>query len=994
MDTSQGAAAEEPTPVIDQARPVQTSSTEVELDEIPQESAATTPSPATTAAEPSQAPAEDEAEPGPEADATTPEADTTSEGEDDGTTPESEVDQTLPEGEDDATTSEADDARDRNTTARSEAPEPDGTGDGESDGTDEAEPTTSGEPESAEPSEPEQTPSPAAEAPQSDDPLAAPDARGLDLPVNTEDSTVHVATHATEQDLSVAGISWPESTEDVQVFLRTSTDGRTTDWEAVDLAHVEPGATSVGTEPVVLTGATTMQVATVSATGIAPSLTVVDPRTAAADSMATASSSSSGPVIYSRRDWGADESLRGSPPVYAKVQGVVVHHTAGSNSYTREQVPGIIRGIYRYHTQTLGWSDIGYNVLVDKYGRAWEGRYGGLTRAVQGAHAYGTNHITFGISLMGDYEKVQPPAVAMDTMARVSGWKMSLHKVNTYATLTTSRGVKFPAISGHRDSSATSCPGRYIYGKMGSFRTQTRAYQSSYSGGGPENFNRDLTGDGKADLVVRNGTAVSVAQPLRASGERSALSPGSVIRKPWSGGARTISAGDVNRDGRADMIRVQTNGQMWLYRGNAAGRYAAPTLMDHGWQYFDLITGGADWNGDGIPDVIARNRTDGKLYLYRGRTNGTFQPRVRLHAGTWRGLSQATMVPRFVNGRTALVARTTSGGTVVLPASGNGTAAMITMSANLGSVRQISGVNDLNGDGRGDLLIRRSDGSLRIGWGSGSGQLYATTAIAGSWSWASSILPTASTGADIATHVVDSRDGSLRRHRLTFTKATVPQTRVLTVPSNTKAVINAGRWDGDAHPDLLVITGEGYLRLHRGLGGGRFDQTGRQIGAGWNQFTQVAGVHNFTGDGRPGLLALDGSGGRVLYYGGNGTGGFNGVNTIATTVKGHLAITAGGRMTGGRTPDFVTRDSSGRLYVHAGNGRSTIRYSRVVGTGWTGNYQLAGGAAMVGTDQTKPDVLVVAPNGSVRRYLTTSGPKVTQWVPSPAGFSLRGVKVS
>ena len=39
----------------------------------------------------------------------------------------------------------------------------------------------------------------------------------------------------------------------------------------------------------------------------------------------------------------------------------------------KADVPGLLRGIYRYHTQNLGWSDIGYNFLVDRFGRTWVG---------------------------------------------------------------------------------------------------------------------------------------------------------------------------------------------------------------------------------------------------------------------------------------------------------------------------------------------------------------------------------------------------------------------------------------------------------------------------------------------------------------------------------------------------------------------------------------------------------------------------------------------
>ena len=68
-----------------------------------------------------------------------------------------------------------------------------------------------------------------------------------------------------------------------------------------------------------------------------------------------------------------------------------VHHTVNANDYTRDEVPGILRSIYAYHTQSRGWSDVGYNFLVDRFGRIWEGRYGGVDRPVVGAHTLGYN---------------------------------------------------------------------------------------------------------------------------------------------------------------------------------------------------------------------------------------------------------------------------------------------------------------------------------------------------------------------------------------------------------------------------------------------------------------------------------------------------------------------------------------------------------------------------------------------------------------------------
>src|SRR3712207_1623660 len=85
------------------------------------------------------------------------------------------------------------------------------------------------------------------------------------------------------------------------------------------------------------------------------------------------------PPIYSRAQWGADESLMGWDPQYAPtIKAATIHHTADGNNYAAADVPAILRSMYAYHAVSRGWGDIGYNVIVDKFGRAWEGRTGGL----------------------------------------------------------------------------------------------------------------------------------------------------------------------------------------------------------------------------------------------------------------------------------------------------------------------------------------------------------------------------------------------------------------------------------------------------------------------------------------------------------------------------------------------------------------------------------------------------------------------------------------
>ncbi len=183
------------------------------------------------------------------------------------------------------------------------------------------------------------------------------------------------------------------------------------------------------------------------------------------------------PLIISRFSWQADESIRRVPPQYSDtVHYAVVHHTAGSSSYTREQSAAIVRGIEIYHVLGNGWNDIGYNFLVDKYGQVFEGRYGGVDRAVIGAHAQGFNAGSVGIAVIGSYGSSGISAAAKASLERLLAWRLDLAHVDPLSTLTWSSGgnPRFPkgvpvflrAISGHRDTGFTDCPGDALYAML------------------------------------------------------------------------------------------------------------------------------------------------------------------------------------------------------------------------------------------------------------------------------------------------------------------------------------------------------------------------------------------------------------------------------------------------------------------------------------------------------------------------------------------------
>ncbi|NYG58304.1 hypothetical protein BJ980_001227 [Nocardioides daedukensis] len=196
------------------------------------------------------------------------------------------------------------------------------------------------------------------------------------------------------------------------------------------------------------------------------------------------------PTIYSRKQWGADESWKNGSPRYTDMMKQVhVHHTVNANDYRSWQTAGILRGIYRYHTKTLGWFDIGYNFLVDRFGRIWEGRSGGVGNLVQGAHTLGFNHNSVGVAVIGNYETRTASRTVLRALADISAWKFD--RGNRYPVgkiwMTSTGSDKFPKgksvylykVDGHRNTNDTSCPGRYLYAELPKLRNMI--YHRMYS---------------------------------------------------------------------------------------------------------------------------------------------------------------------------------------------------------------------------------------------------------------------------------------------------------------------------------------------------------------------------------------------------------------------------------------------------------------------------------------------------------------------------------
>lgn len=351
----------------------------------------------------------------------------------------------------------------------------------------------------------------------------------------------------------------PASGHEVHTWVRHRHSDEWSSWLEVpssDGHGPDPGsgegrAERVGTDPLLVPESDGVQVRIDMHGGQLPEglrLDLVDPGSSAADGIETAPDDQSDyaagsarlqatgtrgaprPFIRSRAAWGADESIRRGPNRYGQIKAAFVHHTVNSNAYSKADVPGIIRSIYAYHVKSLGWDDVGYNFLVDRWGRIWEGRRGGAAMPVTGAHTYGHNDDAFAMSAIGTYTSTRPSAAMLAAYARLFAWKLDLHGVDPTAS-TSLDGTRVRTISGHRDTYATACPGNALYSRLPAIRQATQRRSSPVRIGSKARMATSLS---DARVTRQETTRLRVRLVPRAAGAPVWLQRKATPRSDWS----------------------------------------------------------------------------------------------------------------------------------------------------------------------------------------------------------------------------------------------------------------------------------------------------------------------------------------------------------------------------------------------------------------------------------------------------------------------------
>ncbi|GGK05523.1 hypothetical protein GCM10010123_39260 [Pilimelia anulata] len=351
------------------------------------------------------------------------------------------------------------------------------------------------------------------------------------------------------------------------------------------------------------------------------------------------------PTVRRRSAWGADpRKMSWTPELLPAVRAGAIHHTATANGYTPGQVPAILRSIYHFHAVSRGWGDIGYNVLVDRFGRLWEGRTGGLAASVIGGHTGGFNSYVEGVSMIGTFSSVAVGRPVIESISQYLAWKFTIGpnfdprgRVRLVGGGFSSRwppgtAITVPRIFPHRQTNKTECPGNRGVAALPAIRTRTasimgvwanplrtRARVSVFRPSTGEWFVRGITGplvrgavgytpvpadydgDGTTDLAVyKPATRTWLIWQSRSR----------TLRRVILGGVGQLPApADVNGDGVTEPMVFAPRTGMWRRVGAAPVRWGGAA---------DDVPVPADYTGDGRADLAVFRPGSRTWYVARG----------------------------------------------------------------------------------------------------------------------------------------------------------------------------------------------------------------------------------------------------------------------------------------------------------------------------------------------------------------------------------------
>ncbi|MFF8836221.1 FG-GAP repeat domain-containing protein [Streptomyces sp. NPDC015130] len=479
-------------------------------------------------------------------------------------------------------------------------------------------------------------------------------------------------------------------------------------------------------------------------------------------------------------------------------------------------------------------------------------------------------------------------------------------------------------------------------------------------------FDRD--GDGRSDRVYRS----AATGELRISLSKTGTSAPFALSHP---GMEILPADDLTGTATPELLTLHADGGLILRRGDSPTSAGQSDWSGYGWHIYNKVLAPGDLTRDGHQDLLART-PDGTLYLYAGKgtidNGGPFRTRAKVGTG-WQVYDQLVGTNDLDGDAIAdIVAKTPGGDLYFYKGTGSATVpfkARVLVGGGWHTYNQIIGADDLNGDGRADLLARAYDGTFYRYLSIGGGRFGTRTYYGGGGQTLSYYLGQGGVPA-YGKHNLFTVDGA----GTAFAHGTLADGRLTARRQYDAAGAFAYHWptvngyalDGVDRANVLTADNRG-LMMWREVDG---EPRGGQVGSGTAYLNYLIKVSpgDVNGDSEADFVGMDHQGGVFLHLGlkSHSPAYLGPAVRIGTNWSRDILI-GPGDVTGDGRPDLISRDGE-QLYVHAGTGSATAPFAprAYVGHGWYLYKYLASPGDMDGDGRA--DLVAVTPGGDVYRY--------------------------
>ncbi|MEU1436143.1 VCBS repeat-containing protein [Streptomyces sp. NPDC005786] len=445
----------------------------------------------------------------------------------------------------------------------------------------------------------------------------------------------------------------------------------------------------------------------------------------------------------------------------------------------------------------------------------------------------------------------------------------------------------------------------------------------------------DQTGDGFADLLTLS--------PYGSLSFHSGMSGAGTGNVEWTGKGwqiynKVLSPGDLTGDGRADLLARTPAGELYLYPATgdtSTAPFGSRVLIGKGWGTYDQLIGANDVTGDGIADLYART-VSGDLYFYAGTgtAKAPFTDSARVGHG-WHIYNQVIGADDLDgDGRGDLIARAVNGDVFVYSSVGDSGELSVRVAGGTGLnvASLLAGAGGAPDYGKNDLLGLDSKGTLWSYWSLNNGKLSARaqSSDVGGWKGAKPFY-SSSLNENTLVDLMEVYDGGL--YNYSYAPDNAP--RISSGWGGYNLTVGPGDLTGDGKADLLTRDTGGTLYLHPGNGTGNGLAARIRVGGGWNGYNVIIGAGDFTGDGRTDVLTRDSAGLLRMYRGtGDKYRPFQSPFPVGKGWNTYTKLAAPGDLTGDGKADLVGVDRNGSLYLYISNGSGQFTRPVRLGGGW------------------------------------------------------------